>query len=99
MNEYNTSIAQMLRTLADYLEMADGNVKVRIGAQFKLKNRPVVRIPVMPVDKFSATLGAWSSEEIMNTVRAYQKATGRTDGSDVLAQFEEAHKFLTGLTR
>lgn len=99
MSEYNTSIANMLRTLADYLEMADGNAKVRIGVQFRLKGRQIVRIPVLPVDKFSAKLADWASEEIIKTVKNYQKETGRTDGDDLIAQFTQAQNFLRGLTK
>lgn len=99
MTEYNSSIANMLRTLAEYVEMADGPVKVRIGVQFKLKNRHVVRIPVLPVDKFSATLGAWASEEIVNTVKEYQKVTGTTDGQELVDRFTQANEFMRGLTK
>ena len=98
-NEYNVSVAAMLRTLADYVEMADGNVKIRIGAMFRMRKGGLVKIPVLPVDRFSATLGAWASEEIVNTVKRYQQATGNTDGQELIEHFEKAQGFLKGLTK
>lgn len=98
MNEHNVAIAQMLRTFAEYLEMAEGEAKVKIGAKFKLKNRALVSLPVEPVDRFSAKLGIWASEEIMRTVKAYQQETGKTDGAELLEMFNQAKTTLTELT-
>lgn len=99
MSEFNSATAQMLRTLADYIEMSQGDVKLRLGIQFKLKNIPVVNIPVLPANKFGAKLGLWSATEVLNIVKRYQQATGKTDGDDLVNMFTQAVSHLKGLDK
>jgi hypothetical protein len=99
MNEYNQSIATMLRTLADYVEMADKNVKLRLGIQFKLRNMGLVSIPVMNGPQFGVTLAAWSAQEVVATIKRYQAATGTTEGQELVDRFTEANRVLEGLTK
>lgn len=99
MTEFNHATAQMLRSLADYIDMAQGDVKLRLGVQFKLKNIPVVNIPVLPSSRFSSALGMWSAQEVLGIVRRYQKETGSTDGDDLVAMFSQAVEHFKALDK
>lgn len=92
--EQNVTTAQVLRYLADYIEMSDSPAKVKIGIKFKIKNLPVVNVPVQPVEQASKVLGAWVSEDIIRRVEQYQKLNETDEGAEILEQFKQARDFF-----
>lgn len=99
MNPYNSSLANMLRTLAEYIEMSESPVKLRIGIQFKLPKRPVVNLPVLPADKFAKSFGSWVSQELVGVITKYRQVTGNTDGDEMLANLQQAVEFFKGVDK
>lgn len=98
-NETNMQYASILRSLADYIEMSESTVKLKLGVHFKIKNMPVVNIPVNKADKFAELLSSWVVNDLIRVVKEYQLVTGRTDGTELLAEFEKTASMLKGVDK
>ncbi len=93
--EYNAELADALTTLAEYIRMSEEPARVRIGLQFRLRKQRM-RFPVMPLEKTLANVALWASEEVIKTVQAYQKATGNSDGQELIDGFRNLQKGMGG---
>lgn len=93
-NTENMTTAQILRYVADYIEMSETPAKVKLGVKFKIKNLPLVNIAVNNIDRVAVMLGDWVTQDIIKRIEEYQKVTQNTDGDEILQQFKEAQKFF-----
>ena len=93
--KHNDELATALATLAEYIRMSEDKAKIKIGLQFCLKKQRM-KFPVMPVEKTLASVALWASEEVIKTVQAYQKATGSTEGQELIDGFRNLQKGLEG---
>lgn len=94
LNTENMTTAQILRYLADYIEMSETPAKVKLGVKFKIKNLPVVNIPVNTIDRVALILGDWVTQDIIKRIEEYQMVTQNTDGDEILQQFKQAQQFF-----
>lgn len=93
--EHNELLANQLRSLADYISVAEGKAKVKIGITFRL-NRMLVKLPVAPASITMRLLALWAADQIKLSVANYQKATGKTDGQDIAQAMDRAIEALGG---
>lgn len=99
MNQHNAQVADFLRQMADYVQMAEQPVKLKLGITLKLKGLKLLKIPVQPVTPFSKSFALWVISDLKKVVTDYKKATGSTDGDDLLAQFQYAEDTLKSLDK
>ncbi len=94
--EHNEQLAAALITLAEYIQMSETPAKVSIGLKFKLPKRSTQKFPVMPIDNTLRSVSAWAAQEIIDTVKRYQRSSGTEEGQHLIDRFTGVRDALRG---
>lgn len=89
-NQKNAQSARFLRSLADYIEIADADTDadISIGFRFKLLGDKYFQ-PTAPIEKVGVRMSSVAAQKLADFVKYVQNRTGEGHGEDIVKIMEQ----------